>query len=344
MPVKLQAPRVGAGESPSRPGAAPSADPAAIALPAAPLRLTGTGSARGDRIFAASSRGAGAVVIAIVLLIAGFLAIKALPALRVDQVNFLTSRNWDVAGHRFGIVDLLWVTVAVSALALLIALPVAVGVALFITQYAPRRLARPVAHVIDLLAAIPSIVYGIWGILVLAPILTHVQNVLASISWIPLFRNEGYSTGTIFDGGVVLAVMILPIITAVSRDVFARTPTATIEAARALGSTRWETIRLTVLPFGRAGVVSGAMLGLGRALGETVALYLILSKPPAGPFTPSLLAGGETFASKIASNAAEFSTPAQTGAYLAAGLVLFALTFVVNAIARWIAGRGRAAA
>ncbi|TAM83729.1 MAG: phosphate ABC transporter permease subunit PstC [Jatrophihabitans sp.] len=307
------------------------------------MRLTGSGTARADRLFAAVTRGAGGFVVVLVLLVAGFLAVKAAPALRVDRVNFLTSRTWDVAGHRFGIVDMLWATVTVSAVAMVIALPLAVGVALFITQYAPRRLARPVAHVVDLLAAIPSIVYGIWGILVLAPLLRPVQDALGSAHWIPLFGNEGYSTGTIFDGGVVLAVMILPIITAVARDVFERTPVAHLEAARALGATRWETIRLTVLPHGRSGIVSGAMLGLGRALGETVALYLILSKPPAGPFSPSLFAGGETFASKIASNAAEFSTPTQTGAYLAAGLVLFALTFVVNAVARWIARRGDAA-
>lgn len=338
MVVGLKAPRVAARASAAAPGAAPVPEPSA----AAPLRITGAGSERVDRLFAGATRAAGGLVIALVLLVAGFLAIKAAPALRVDQVNFLTSRDWDVAGHRFGVVDLLWVTVAVSALAMAIALPLSVGVALFITQYAPRRLARPVAHVIDLLAAIPSIVYGIWGILVLAPVLKPVQDALTSLRFIPLFRDKGYTTGTIFDGGVVLAVMILPIITAVARDVFARTPVANLEAARALGATRWETIRLTVLPYGRSGVVSGAMLGLGRALGETVALYLILSKPPAGPFTPSLFAGGETFASKIASNAAEFSTPTQTGAYLAAGLVLFALTFVVNVAARSIARRGAA--
>jgi phosphate transport system permease protein len=313
------------------------------AEPAAPPDLSGTGTARADRLFATAARSAGATVVALVLLIGGFLAVKALPALRLDRVNFLTSREWNVAGHRFGVVDLLWATVAVSAVAIVLALPVAVGVALFITEYAPRRLARPVAHLVDLLAAIPSIVYGIWGILVLAPMLEPVQHALARLHGLPLFEDRGFATGTLLDGGVVLAVMIVPIITAVARDTFARTPKARREAALALGATRWETIRLTVLPHGRSGIVSGAMLGLGRALGETVALYLILSKPPTGPFSPSLFTGGETFASKIAGNAAEFSTPTQTGAYLAAGLVLFALTFVVNALARWIARRGGAA-
>ncbi|MCU1658067.1 MAG: pstC [Pseudonocardiales bacterium] len=294
-----------------------------------------------DRIFAGLASGASGFVIILVALVAVFLVIKAVPALGDDKVNFLTSRDWDVAGHRFGIVDLLWVTVIISILAMAIAVPISIGIALFITHYAPRRLARPVAYVIDLLAAIPSIVYGIWGIIVLAPKLEPVQRALYHLSGIPIFKNKGYTTGTIFDGGVVLAIMILPIVTAISRDVFERTPRTNIEAAWALGATKWEMVRMAVLPYGRPGVISGAMLGLGRALGETIALYLILSKPSAGPFSFSIFYGGETFASKIANNAQEFSTPTQTGAYIAAGLVLFVLTFVVNAAARWIVNRRR---
>src|SRR5205814_4055217 len=140
---------------------------------------------------------------------------------------------------------------------------------------------------------------------------------------------KGYETGTVFDGGVVLAIMILPIVTAISRDVFERTPRGNIEAAWALGSTKWEMIRMAVLPYGRPGVISGAMLGLGRALGETIALYLILSKPASGgPFVWSIFYGGETFATKIANNSSEFSQSSNTGAYIAAGLVLFVLTFL----------------
>jgi phosphate transport system permease protein len=218
-----------------------------------------------------------------------------------------------------------------------VAVPLAVGIALFITHYAPKRFARPVAYTIDLLAAIPSIIYGIWGARELAPKLTPVQKGLSHLDFIPLFK-QTFGTGTVFDGGLVLAVMILPIITAISRDVFDRTPNANIEAALALGATRWEMIRMAVLPFGRPGVVSGAMLGLGRALGETVAIYIILSKT--SNFSFSIFNGGETFASKIANNQSEFSQ--DPGPYIAAGLVLFILTFVVNALARAIVNRRKA--
>ncbi len=296
----------------------------------------------GDRLFRGLAVGSGGFVVLLVVLIATFLLAKAVPSIIDDKVFFLTSRHWSVSGNvlDFGVVDLLWTTVLVSVLAMVIAVPISIGIALFITQYAPSRIRRPVAYVIDLLAAIPSIIYGIWGITVLAPKLAPVQRALSHVGFIPLFKDVGFPTGTIFNGGIVLAVMVLPIITAISRDVFDRTPRANIEAAWALGATRWEMIRLAVLPYGRAGVISASMLGLGRALGETIAIALILSKPGTGaPFSWSIFNGGETFASKIANNAAEFADPKSTGAYIAAGLVLFVLTFVVNAIARSIVNR-----
>ena len=291
---------------------------------------------RGDRIFAATAAGASGIIILIVLLIAGFLLKESVPSIVHDKVNFFTSTKWDPTGLRFGIAPLLYTTLLISLVALLVAVPIAVGIALFITQYAPKRLARPVAYVIDLLAAIPSIIYGVWGVRVLAPRLAPVQRALSHLG-LGLFNDEHITVGTVFDGAVVLAVMILPIITAISRDVFERTPLANKEAAFALGATRWEMIRMTVLPYGRPGVVSGSMLGLGRALGETIAVYLILSK--VSTFHWSLFGGGETFASKIANNQAEFSSPSSTGAYIAAGLVLFVLTFVVNAAARGVVNR-----
>jgi phosphate transport system permease protein len=302
----------------------------------------GRGRSRiGDRVFAALASGSGLFIVLLILLVAIFLIARAIPAIADDQVNFLFSREWSVEGAtlRFGVLDLLWVTVVISLLAMLIAVPIAIGIALFITQYAPRRLARPVAYVVDLLAAIPSIIYGIWGITVLAPKLAPVQRALYHIPG-PLFQDKNVEQGTIFNGGLVLAIMILPIITAISRDVFDRTPRQNVEAAWALGSTRWEMIRLAVLPYGRPGVIAGSMLGLGRALGETIAITLILSKSGVGsPFTFSIFNGGETFASKIANNAAEFNSPTQTGAYIAAGLVLFVLTFAVNAAARGVVSR-----
>jgi phosphate transport system permease protein len=298
----------------------------------------------GDRVFRYLTAGSGLLVVVLIALVAAFLVVKAVPSILDDKVSFFTSRTWQVdpsAPLRFGILDLLWTTVLASVMAMLLAVPIAVGIALFVTQYAPRPLARPVAFVVDLLAAIPSIVYGVWGIYVLAPKLNGVRNFLADkFGWIPFFKQTSTDEGTVFVGGIVLAIMILPIITAISREVFERTPRANMEAAWALGSTRWEMIRMSVLPYGRPGVISGAMLGLGRALGETIAITLILSKAGDGsPFSPSLFTGGETFASRIANNAAEFNVPKQTGAYIAAGLVLFVLTFAVNAAARVVVNR-----
>jgi phosphate ABC transporter permease protein PstC/phosphate ABC transporter permease subunit PstA len=295
------------------------------------------GSTRlGDRVFLALTSGASAFVVIVVVLIAIFLLAQSIPSIVHDHANFLFSTDWDTTpGHlHFGVAALLYTTVLISIIALLIAVPIAIGIALFITQFAPRRVSRPVAYVIDLLAAIPSIIYGVWGIRIFAPELAPVQRWLSHIG-LGLFTFKGIGTGTVFDGGIVLAIMILPIITAISRDVFDRTPTANKEAALALGATRWEMIRMAVLPYGRAGVVSGSMLGLGRALGETVAVYLILSK--VGVFSPSMFSGGETIASKIANGQAEFGS--QPGPFIAAGLVLFLLTFVVNAAARAIVNR-----
>jgi phosphate transport system permease protein len=308
--------------------------------------VSGGGRVRaGDRIFAGLTTGAGGFIVILIALVAAFLLIKAVPAIADDKANFLFSREWkvdDTSNLRFGILGLLWVTVIISLVAMVIAVPLAIGIALFITQYAPKPLVRPVAYIIDLLAAIPSIIYGIWGIIVLAPYLEPVQRVLYNLGILKIFEDVGISRGTIFNGGVVLAVMILPIITAISRDVFERTPRANIEAAWALGATKWEMIRLAVLPHGRPGVISGAMLGLGRALGETIAIYLIVSRSGEGaPFSFSIFSNGETFASKIANNASEFNDPKQTGAYIAAGLALFILTFAVNAAARWVVNRRR---
>lgn len=303
------------------------------------------GSRAADRFAAGLAAGSGAFLVVVVALVAVFLLVRAVPVIAQDQANFLFSRGFQVGVSplRFGVADLLWVTVATSAIALGLAVPVSVGVALFLTQYAPAALRRPAGHAIDLLAAVPSIVYGIWGIYVLAPHLDVAQRALYHLDFgglVPLFADRGVATGTIFDAGVVLAVMIVPIVTAVARDVFERTPRAHLEAAQALGATHWETIRMAVLPPGRAGVVSGAMLGLGRALGETIAVMLILSKPaPTAPFSISIFDGGQTFASLIGLNMQEANGRTETGAYIAAGLVLFVLTFVVNAAARTVVAR-----
>ena len=302
------------------------------------------GNRWGDRIFSSVALAAGATIIGAIALMALFLIIRAVPSLRVNKADFFTSSEFvtnDAENLRFGIAELFQVTVLSSLFALVIAVPIAIGIAAFLTNYAPRRLARPFAILVDLLAAVPSIVFGLWGIFVLAPWLEPVARFLNDhLGWFFLFAKGNVSLaggGTIFTAGVVLAVMILPIITSVTREVFSLTPRGHVEAAQALGATKWEVIRMTVFPYGRSGMIAGSMLGLGRALGETVAVLIILrSAAQAGHW--SLFDGGYTFASKIASAAAEFSSPLPTGAYIAAGFVLFILTFIVNALARAAAG------
>jgi phosphate transport system permease protein len=302
----------------------------------------------GDRIFRALSESSGIFVIVLIGAIGFFLLWRAIPALTRNEVNFfLYNGNWittDTSAMHFGILDLLQVTVFVSVFALVLAMPVALGIAIFLTQYAPRRVGGPLAYMVDLLAAVPSIIYGVWGLYVLAPVLKPIALWLnENLGWLFLFKTGTASVaggGTIFIAGIVLAVMILPIITAVTREVFVQTPRGQIEAALALGATRWEVVRTTVLPFGLSGYISGAMLGLGRALGETIALLIIL-RGTQKAFGWSLFDGGYTFASKIAATASEFNDQYKAGAYIAAGLVLFVLTFVVNSLARAaVAGRG----
>lgn len=297
----------------------------------------------GDRIFSGLAVGAGVFVVVLVVAVAAFLLEQAVPSLLDNKSNFLFSRDWEVApgNLNFGVLGMLYTTVLASLFAMTLAVPIAIGIALFLTFYLPRRFSGPLATLVDLLAAVPSIVYGLWGIYALSPRLRPVADGLeGAFGWLPLFEATGVSSGTVFVGGVVLAIMILPIITAISREVFAQVPVFQVEAALALGATRWEMIRTAVLPFGKPGVISASMLGLGRALGETIAISLILSTTATGAaFSWSLFNGGETFASKIANNAAEFDSPEKTGAYIAAGLVLFALTFAVNVAARIIINR-----
>lgn len=295
----------------------------------------------GDRIFRGLAQGSGAFIVALIAAIGAFLLWRAIPALARNQENFFlyggTWKTTDTSAMHFGILDLLQVTVFVSIFALILAMPVALGIATFLTQYAPRRVAGPLAYMVDLLAAVPSIIYGVWGLYVLAPVLKPIALWLnENLGWLFLFKTGTASVsggGTIFTAGIVLAVMILPIITAVTREVFVQTPRGQIEAALALGATRWEVVRTTVLPFGMSGYISGAMLGLGRALGETIALLIIL-RGTQQAFGWSLFDGGYTFASLIAATASEFNDQYKAGAYIAAGLVLFVLTFVVNSLAR----------
>jgi len=313
---------------------------------ASALRVTTGAKARqGDRLFKSIAAAAGSTITIAIGLIAIFLLVQAVPSLRANHANFFTGAQFDTTDSNhlaFGIRDLFMVTVLSSLWAMALAVPVAIGIAVFLTQYAPPRLSRLFGSLVDLLAAVPSIVFGLWGIFVLAPQLEPIEAFLnRNLGWLFLFKPGNVSLaggGNIFTAGVVLSVMVLPIITSVSREVFRQTPIPHVEAAQALGATKWEVVRMTVLPFGRSGAVAASMLGLGRALGETVAVLIILrASAQAGNW--SLFDGGYTFASKIASAANEFSEPLPTGAYIAAGFVLFVLTFIVNAAARAIVGR-----
>lgn len=291
----------------------------------------------GDRIFSNSALTAGALILAILAAVAAFLLIESVPALTADpeDVNILNGEPfWSyVAPLVFG-------TLWASALALVMAVPVSIGIALFISHYAPRRLAQGLGYIIDLLAAVPSVVFGLWGGNVLAPAVQPLYTWLTeNLGWFPLFAPPASGTGrTILTAAIVLAVMVLPIITALSREVFLQTPVLHEEAALALGATRWEMIRTAVLPFGRPGVVSASMLGLGRALGETMAVAMVLSASGGITFAVLTSSNPGTIAANIALRFPE-AFGLNINLLIATGLILFAITLVVNMIARGIIAR-----
>ena len=291
-----------------------------------------------DHAFAGTTRSAGLVILLALVGVVVFLTGEGLPALTAGAV--------DLRGHG-NLVAYLWPllfgTVLAAALAMLIAAPLSIGVALATSHFAPRPVGRAIGYAVDLLAAIPSVVYGLWGIGVLGPWLVPIYQWLGEhLSWLPFFSGPVSATGrTILTAAVVLAIMVLPIVTAIAREIFTQTPTLQEEAALALGATRWEMVRLAVLPYARAGLVSAVMLGLGRALGETMAVAMVLSAT--GVVTLDLTSS--TNPSTITANIA-LSFPESSGltvnALIASGLVLFAITLVVNVAARAVvASRAR---
>lgn len=303
-----------------------------------------TGKRRiGDVVFAGLARSSGILILLILAGVAAFLIVQAWPSLSANTQNFLTTQEWDANVREepaFGVAALAFGTVLAATIALIMATPVAIGIALFIVYYAPRRLASLLGYLVDLLAAIPSVVYGLWGIGFLAPQLVSVfEGISRYLGWIPLFAGPPSPSGrTILTASVALAVMILPIITAMARDVFHQVPQGHREAALAMGATRWEMIRLAVLPFGKSGIVGGAMLGMGRALGETMAVAMILS-PALAVSWNVLQSGNQTIAGHIALQYPE-ATGYGVSALIAAGLVLFAITLIVNMAARYVVARG----
>ncbi|MET7832990.1 phosphate ABC transporter permease subunit PstC [Micromonospora sediminicola] len=294
-----------------------------------------------ERAFRGLTLAAGTTVLVIIAAIAIFLIAKAVPALRANTESFWTFEGWfpNDDPPKFGIGALAFGTVLSSLLALLMAVPVALGIALYLSHYAPRRLGNGLGFVIDLLAAVPSVVFGLWGRDYFAQPVADLSAWLNTyFGWIPIFGDGPYGSSILL-GSVVLAIMVLPIVTSLSREVFRQTPTANEEAALALGATRWEMIRTAVLPYGRPGVIAAVMLGLGRALGETIALALTLGSTYAISFN-ILQSGGNSIAANIANRFAEANDTGR-GALIASGLVLFAITLIVNITARAIIYRRR---
>lgn len=306
----------------------------------APARSQAKATLRlGDKVFSRTAVAAGLMILVTLAAVAIFLIIRSIPAFGADSetASILPAGDnfWDYVW------PLVFGTVWAAALALVMATPLSIGIALFISHYAPRRLASTLGYIVDLLAAVPSVVFGLWGILVFAPAVQPLYSWLVdNLGWFPLFAGPVSATGrTIFTAAMVLAVMILPIMTAICREVFLQTPVLHEEAALALGATRWEMIRTAVLPFGRSGIVSAGVLGLGRALGETMAVAMVLSATP-GLISFALLqsANPQTIAANIALSFPE-AYGININVLIATGLILFVVTFAVNAFARWIVAR-----
>ncbi|WP_329106410.1 phosphate ABC transporter permease subunit PstC [Micromonospora sp. NBC_01699] len=314
-----------------------------------------------DLVFRGVARTGGLVVLAIMLLVGTFLTIEALPAVRLAGFRFLTTQAWDPAGNNFGVAGVLVGTVLIGLVAVSVAVPLAVGTSLYISEYAPRRIRPVLVNLVDLMAAVPSVVYGIWGLYLLQPRLLVDGDqgnglprwLTTYFGWIPLFQVDGYDprdpmssptalTASTFVAGLVVAMMVTPIVASVMREVFSQAPVGEREGAFALGATRWGMIRAVVLPFGRGGMVGGTMLGLGRALGETIGVFLVISMVYV--IQPHILQnGGGSISALIALRYSEDAGVGLAG-LMAAGLVLFVMTLIVNFGAGLIISRSRSGA
>ncbi|MDQ4079757.1 MAG: phosphate ABC transporter permease subunit PstC [Gemmatimonadota bacterium] len=301
-------------------------------------RLSGAGV--GDRLYRIAITFFAVCVPILLLLVAWEIGAAGWPAFREFGLGFLSSSTWDPVRGVFGAAPAIYGTIVSSIVALIIATPLALGVAIFLSEFAPPWLRQPVAFLVDLLAAIPSVVYGLWGIFVLLPILReHVMPFLRDtlhLGATPLFSGPAYGP-SMLAAGIILAIMVLPYISSVSREVLLAVPRSQREAALALGATRWEAIRGAVLPYARSGILGGIILGLGRALGETMAVTMLIGNTH--NISASLFAPGYTMASLIANEFAEATGDLHLSALMAVGFALFTLTLIVNALARWLVWR-----
>jgi phosphate transport system permease protein len=307
-------------------------------------RSISRGRSQADRVYRSIATGAGLLTLVILFLIGLFLLIRSLPAFRLMGWGFFTTDVWQPDGttHQFGIAAVLYWTFVIAIVSLVIAVPVSIALALFINEYAPRRLRRPMTALVDLLASIPSVIYGIWGLAFLQPHVVAVSAWLATnLGFIPIFKTTSQNyAGSAFIVGLVVSLMVMPICTSVMREVFSQTPPGEKEAALALGASRWGMIRAVVIPFGRGGIIGGAMLGLGRALGETIAVALLVST--FFVISPQILqSGSNSIAALIALYFGEASRTYGLPALMAAGLTLFAVTLIVNFVASIVVARSR---
>ncbi|MER7835383.1 phosphate ABC transporter permease subunit PstC [Streptomyces sp. NPDC096040] len=307
-----------------------------------------------DRVFRGALRGGGALVLAIMLLVGGFLTYRAWQALAVAKWGFITTETWEPDGGHFGIAAVLVGTILIALVAIAFAVPLALGTALYISEYAPARIRRTLVSIVDLMAAVPSVVYGLWGLFFFQGHVVSLSRWIATyFGWIPLFEVDGADprdplatatvyTSSTFIAGMVVSLMVAPIICSVMREVFSQAPVGEREGAYALGANRWGMIRSVVLPFGKGGIIGGTMLGLGRALGETIAVYLIIS--PVFAIQPHILQNGTSSVSSLI--ALRYGEASEIGmsALMAAGLALFLMTLVVNFVASSIVARSRSGA
>ena len=292
----------------------------------------------GDRIFSLWVRVSAYSLIGLLVLIAGFLLYRAWPAVVTFGWSFVFTSEWDPVRDIYGALPVIFGTVVSSLIAMCISVPLSIGIALFLNELAPRRLARVVGFLIEMLAAIPSVVYGLWGIFVLAPWLrTVVEPFLAkTLGFLPLFQGPPYGVGMLASG-IILAIMITPTISSLSREVFRAIPRSYREAAMALGATRWETMVISVLKSARSGIMGATILGLGRALGETMAVTMLIGNR--AQISASLFAPAQTMASVIANEYAEATSDIHLAALAEVGFVLFVVTFVINVLARLMVWR-----
>jgi len=293
----------------------------------------------GDALFRALARAAALAVLAVLAGVILALVAGALPALTTFRLDFLTSQRWNPVTEQFGALAPIYGTLVTSLIAMVIAVPVGLLIAMFLTELCPLWLRRPIGIAVELLAGIPSIIYGIWGLFVFAPFLQRtLQPALIQLfGHVPglnaLFAGPPYGIGML-TAGLILAIMVLPFVTSISRDVFEAVPPVLKEAAYGLGCTTWEVVRNVVVPYARVGIIGGIMLGLGRALGETMAVTFVIGN--AHRISGSILAPGTTISATIANEFTEAVGDLYTSSLIALGLILFVITFIVLAVARYL--------